>query len=175
MAKYTVDFEFTPTLENAPDLLMDIAALVSTCQPAAQPTKADHSGCIAVGDHQAAMADLQHRIEELQERNKSLYLSNEQLKLVLRTPQPPAPTPAPQQARQGTIPRIGEIVKLLPHPGHEGWTTGVVKAWHGHGGSKGIEVLPKGHGRTEIIERKYLRRYAENERADEAAAPTVAA
>ena len=173
MSKYTIDIEFTPTLANAPELLMDIAALLSQPLPEQAVPEADHSRCVDVADYETLATEaqaLRARIPELESQLRQVTAERDQL---IKNAEKLAGAQAPKETNPNRtgwkLPRVGEMVKLVPHPGHEGWTTGVVKAIHGKGGTKGIEVMPKGHGRTEIIASKYLKRFAENERAEMAA------
>lgn len=165
MAKYTIDFEFAPTLENAPDLLMDLAALISSL-PVGQPAEADHSACVARTEHDRLMAEA---TATLAQRAKTLEwqvgeITRERDQLIANAKKLTA-----DSSINRTLPHPGEYVTILPNGSHQQYYGGVVKKIHGRGGSGGIEVLPKGHPNTIIFERRFIKRSAAAAAAETAA------
>lgn len=206
IAKYKIDYEFdfTPSRENAQELLLDLATIAG--EWAKETAAADHSQCIGLPDHEKAVSEartpLLTRIHELEAEIRPLRAGRDELfqqrnaitqqynaavqkvreqdaeigRLKKDATAPPSggagshgKAPVIQAIYRGT-PHVGELVKLMPRPETGGvWYGGVIKAIHGKGGSKGIEVLPKGHGRTITVTRAQIKRYAVNERADQEA------
>lgn len=208
MAKYKIDYEFdfTPTRENAQELLLDLAAIAGDW--ASESAAADHSQCIALADHEQAVteakAPLLTRIRELDNeviklRDRHVTVSAETQKQVEDAAQAKydqiiktlewqlvevtkerdrlianakgekaAKKMSPRMAAHVqaiAIPRPGELVKIEPNPGNPTRYGGTVVRVFGQG-SKFVEVTPSGHRQSVVLERKYIRRYAANERAD---------
>jgi hypothetical protein len=178
MAKYNVNIDFTPTWDNASELLMDLAALYTSRPPVPEAEAADHSQCISLADHHALVQSLESKLEQETAEHERIHAQdiaelnrvnneNARLREVYNNLKAESNKPDPNAAKNSMI-HVGEMVTILPgNDGkHQQYYGGIVKAIHGSGGSKGIEVLPRGHGHTVLIERKYIKRKAVNERED---------
>lgn len=170
-----VNFEFTPTLENAPSLLMDIAALlekVSNLQEQPQPINNEKV--------EKLLSEAQQTIQRLQ-FEKTTYLRRiaalefELNKFNKNSPTLKA-TPSSEEEfenaapikkkRESTCPKIGERVKIGPHDEYKGWTNGIIKGFQGRGAAYVI-VLPKNHGHTITIPRHIIKRFKAEELKEE--------
>lgn len=190
--KHSVTVDIAPTWENAAELLLELADLISTPRPAT-----DHADCVARYDklEQAMKADHERFSNQYKAAlDRSTALLNEKADLEKRlvalaaelekkTPPPSVPAPVdpntfaakpagmPRSMRGhiGAVPHVGEVVRIAPNGNHHSWTSGVVKAVHNvarKGKKVTIDVLPTNHGQIETLERKYIKRIAANVMAE---------
>lgn len=175
----TVKFSFTPTLENAPSLLMDIAALFEKVSNTQLPILTN--------------AEIQQELQSLRDQNALLKQQNSALVNQLRTISRAKPAltnlihevevtpadlteivasrtasviekqPTKTKSRESNMPRVGEVVQIKPHDEYKGYTNGTIKGFKGRG-AKYVIIRPLNHAKDETLARKLIKRFAANER-----------
>lgn len=175
----TVKFSFTPTLENAPSLLMDIATLFEKVSNTQLPILTN--------------AEIQQELQSLRDQNALLKQQNSALVNQLRTISRAKPAltnlthevevtpadlteivvsrtasvtekqPVKTKSRESNMPRVGEVVQIKPHDEYKGYTNGTIKGFKGRG-AKYVIIRPLNHAKDETLARKLIKRFAANER-----------
>lgn len=177
----TVKFSFTPTLENAPSLLMDIAALFEKVSNTQLPTPI------------LTNAEIQQELQSLRDQNALLKQQNSALVNQLRTISRAKPAltnlthevevtpadlteivasrtasvtekqPVKTKSRESNMPRVGEVVQIKPHDEYKYYTNGIIKGFKGRG-AKYVIIRPLNHAKDETLARNLIKRFAANER-----------